>query len=466
MTLSLLPLAPIVAAFLARRASSREEAWRIAAAAAVITLLGALAVAGWVYATDPRALVRDALVPGLAVDGLTGVVLPFVAALGAAVILFPPPSRRSREEVAALLLAEGSYLAMFLAATLDWLVIAWVGSFAWTLERRFEPGVTRRPLVALAVGSSLPLLFAWGALLATGQPRDVATLVAHPLPNGLQVVVYGGCALAMLIRTGAVPFQSWQVASVSRASLGLPVFLVAARPAAYLMLRVAIPVAPAVHAAAAPYLQGIALATALYGGLLGLVQTDLRRALAALAVTHSGLVYSGLCASDPVSIVGAEVQWLNVGVSLLGIALVVDALESRLGRERLATGRGLATRLPGLTLVFLLFGISAAGFPGTLGFVGEDLLVRGTMGPEPWVALGVTLATTLNGVTLVRIFFRVFLGPPDEDLPWPATLVPRERWVMVPLLAFVVGCGIVPAPLVWSRSAEVVAQELLPQTSP
>jgi NADH:ubiquinone oxidoreductase subunit 4 (subunit M) len=59
---------------------------------------------------------------------------------------------------------------------------------------------------------------------------------------------------------------------------------------------------------------------------------------------------------------------------------------------------------------FLMMGLASVGFPMTLGFIAEDLLVQGAVMDQPIFAFILIAATALNGMNVMRCFFKLFSG--------------------------------------------------------
>ena len=86
------------------------------------------------------------------------------------------------------------------------------------------------------------------------------------------------------------------------------------------------------------------------------------------------------------------------------------ALESRAGRLSLASYHGLYEHMPTLASFFLLTGLASIGFPGTIGFIGAELLVEGAVGVYPYIGMLVVFAAALNGIAVLHAYFRLFTG--------------------------------------------------------
>jgi NADH-quinone oxidoreductase subunit M len=209
-------------------------------------------------------------------------------------------------------------------------------------------------------------------------------------------------------------------------------------------------VLPAVPVWALHGIAVLSLLTALYAAGMALVQIDARRFFAYLFISHSSLVLTGLEIANPIGMTGALCIWLEIGLSLGGLALTLRAVEARIGRISLEQYHGLFDHMPYLGSLFLLTGLAAIGFPGGLSFVGMELLVEGTVEVYPLVGAIIVLATAINGVALLRAYFRIFTGTRHVATVSIAAR-PSERLVAVTLSLLILGVGMWPSAAIHSR---------------
>jgi NADH-quinone oxidoreductase subunit M len=200
-------------------------------------------------------------------------------------------------------------------------------------------------------------------------------------------------------------------------------------------------------------LQSIALLslfTAVYAAGMALVQREARRFFCYLFLSHSSLVLVGLEIATPIGLTGALCVWLSVGLALGGFGLTLRSVEARTGRLSLAEFHGLYEHVPMLAAFFLLTGLASIGFPGTIGFVGAELLLEGAVQVSPLVGTAVVIAAALNGLAVLHAYFRVFTGtrhPGTIDL---RSRLP-ERIAVLVLTVLILGGGLFPQPGVASR---------------
>jgi NADH-quinone oxidoreductase subunit M len=262
---------------------------------------------------------------------------------------------------------------------------------------------------------------------------------------------------AILIRSGSVPVHCWMTDLFENASFATALLYVTPMAGAYAAVRLLLPVSPdwALHSIAV-----ISLITAVYAAGMALVQREARRFFAYLFLGNSSLVLVGLEVATPIGLTGGLCVWLSIGMSLAGFGLTLRALESRTGRISLEKYHGLYDHMPALAAFFLLTGLASIGFPGTVGFVGAELLVEGAVGVYPVVGMLVVCAAALNGIAVLHAYFRLFTGTEHR-----ASISLQARWpekvAVLSLSVLIIGGGLWPQPGVASRyhaATEIMAR--------
>jgi NADH-quinone oxidoreductase subunit M len=308
--------------------------------------------------------------------------------------------------------------------------------------------------------------------------------VIHPLPmtaagGWLQMVVFLALLAGFAVKVPIVPFHTWLPLAHVEAPTGGSVDLagVLLKIGIYGFLRFSLPMLPEATAAAAPWLFGLGVAGIIYGALVALVQTDLKRLVAYSSVSHMGYVVMGLFALTPAAVEGANLQLINHGLASAGLFAIVGMLYERFHTRSIANLGGIAAKAPWLAVFFMLFTFSSIGLPGLNGFVGEFLILAGSFqrawsGVSPaWQAWYLSLALlAVVGVVLGAWYMlwavqRVFFGPSREpprhaahghdeagerlDIRW------HEFVALAPLAVFVLWIGLVPQTFLAPVSAAV-----------
>ncbi len=302
----------------------------------------------------------------------------------------------------------------------------------WELRRRGQPTRVYRLHLGLFAG----LLVAGGLVLMFDRPE-----------NGHSLWGVGLLSVAVLIRSGIFPFHCWVTDLFEHASFGLAILFITPMLGAYAAVRLVMPIAPEL---ALRVIILMSLGTAVYAAAMAIIQTDVRRFFCFLLLSHSALVMVGLDVATPVALAGALCVWLSVGLSLAGLGLTLRALEARTGRLSLADYHGLYHRVPMLAAFFVLAGLASVGFPGTFGFIGNELLIDGVVQAYPLVGVAVVVAATFNGIAIMRTYFRIFTA-----VHYTATVSLQgrlpERFAVLTLSGLILGGGLYPQPGISSR---------------
>ena len=424
-----------------------ERLRRLAVASAVTMLLSTL-----VMTASPRlhtlAITVSALgsVAGgeaiVRLDTLSAAFLPFTAGLWLLTVAVTPRAALDRSGLRRTAWATLITLASFLTESAVALFLLSVASVVIFLSALADPAHRyQRRIVAVYLGLST-LFLAVGIALLIGPGAQNATLETV----GMWLIV-----VAALVRKGIVPFHAWVPEVFDHGRLGPAILFNAPQIGAYITVVLIVPRASPEMLRVIAFL---ALGTAVYGAALALVQSSARRACGYLFMSQSALVMAGLDCTSASALAGGLLVWLSAGLAFAGLARCVQVLEARRGRLDLTTYHGGYERMPLLAISFLAMGLACTGFPGTLGFVGQELLVEGAVDAFPVMGFAVVIASALTGLAVLRMYFSLFCGRADtahSSLRFGLTR--REAWTFLALVIALVGFGVLPRPLVDSRFA-------------
>jgi len=443
--LAALPVLVIACSFLP---IAVERLRRVAVVSAAVMLLASFVVAV-APALRSMAIRTSALssIPGgeavVRVNALSSVLLPFAAGLWLLTVAVTPRAVLDRAGLRRTALATLLTLASFLTESAVVLLLVWIAS-VWTFVSAVSDPAHRRQrrVVASYLGFST-VLFGLGVVLLVGPGVRNTRLETA----GMWLIV-----IAALVRKGIVPFHAWLPEVFDHGRLGPSILFNAPQVGAYVTV---VLIVPRASPEMLRLIAILALGTAVYGAALALVQTSARRACGYLFMSQSALVMAGLDCTSSEALAGGLLVWLSAGLAFAGLARAVLVLEARRGRLDLTTYHGGYERMPVLAISFLATGLACTGFPGTLGFLGQELLVNGAVDAFPVMGFAVVIASALTGLAVVRMYFSLFCGKADvrAHAGVQLGLTRREAWTFVALVIALIGFGIAPRPLVDSRFA-------------
>lgn len=368
------------------------------------------------------------------IDELSAPLLPLAALLHFLVTLTTPRTKVRRFPMAGSLVSQTLLLAL-LSCRDPWGIVVLLSL------------MTFPPLLELNARKESMRVFLFHSLLFIGLLVGGLTMIESAPEESVPMAGVLMLIVAVLIRSGSVPVHCWMTDLFERASFGTALLYVAPMAGAYAAVRLVLPVAPD---SILKLLGLVALITAVYGACMALIQKEARRFFCYLFLSHSSLVLVGLEVANPLGMTGGLCVWLSVGISLAGFGLTLRALESRTGRLSLADFHGLYAHMPMLAVFFLLTGLASIGFPGTVGFIGAELLVEGVIGAYPLIGALVVVAAALNGIAVLHAYFRLFTGA-EHTASISLVSRPNERIAVWVLSALILGGGLWPQTGVKSR---------------
>ncbi|MDA1189552.1 MAG: NADH-quinone oxidoreductase subunit M, partial [Chloroflexi bacterium] len=296
----------------------------------------------------------------------------------------------------------------------------------------------------------LVLFFSTGTFDMTALPEKIegARLL---LPAG---AIFGLLFVGFAIKLPVWPLHTWLPDAHTDAPTAVSVMLagVLLKMGGYGMIRVTAFMFPDVMSDLAWLLAAAGAINILYGAVVTLRQTDLKRLVAFSSISHMGFVLLGLASiagvaggANAVGITGAALQMFTHGTITGLMFLVVGMIYDRAHTRYIPDLGGLASRMPALAAAFLIAGLASLGLPGTSGFVAEILIFLGVFPVWGWVTAFAAIGVVITAGYVLWMIQRTMFGP---RLPrWDELRDPRP-WEFIPvavLIVMILVVGIYPA---------------------
>ena len=403
--------------------------------------------------------------------GLDGLSLPLAsmtALLFVVSIAYPVDFRgRAIPYLALMLFLEGVSIGLFLALDLFLFFVFWDVSLVamYFLIGAWGHGDAQRSALKFFIytfAGSLPLLLAILGLYLATEPRtfDMAEIIRQqPLAGaGLYAtLVFAGFFIGFAIKTPMVPVHTWlppaHVDAPGPASAILAGVLL--KMGTYGFIRILMSMLPETWAEFALPIAILAVTSIVYGALVALAQTNLKRLIAYTSVNHMGYVMLGLAAAgaavtgqeaaQAIALTGATVEMVAHGLITGALFLVSGSILARGGTYEMSAYGGLLGRARSLTGLTALMAFASLGLPGLAGFVAEVQIFAGTLAIFPALAAIALLGIVLTAAIFLRMLGTMFLGALPEKWREFPDLGRVEVVTLGALAAFVLLIGIVPA---------------------
>jgi NADH-quinone oxidoreductase subunit M len=364
--------------------------------------------------------------------------------------------QRVRAFFISLLVLETGMIGVFVSLDLFLFFLFWEAMLfpmyfligVWGHERRIYAAI--KFILYTMLGSILMLVAMIWLYELSGSfdlPQIQSLLVSGQVSLSLrtELLLFAAFFLAFAIKVPLFPLHTWLPDAHTEAPTAGSVLLagVLLKMGTYGMLRFCLPLFPEAAHRFAPYVAVLAIIGIIYGALVAMVQTDLKRLVAYSSVSHLGFVVLGLFAFDPTAVQGALYQMLNHGISTGALFVLVGMLYDRRHTHLIREFGGLVTPLPVIAAFFLFVSLSSAGLPMLNGFVGEFLILSGTFVRHANWASPAAIGVILSAVYLLWAYQRVFFGDVTQEKNGTLADADRREWaVLVAMAVLILWMGI------------------------
>ncbi|NIL96884.1 MAG: NADH-quinone oxidoreductase subunit M, partial [Planctomycetales bacterium] len=156
-------------------------------------------------------------------------------------------------------------------------------------------------------------------------PELTAALGVRPLPLGWQYGIFAALFIGFAIKVPLFPLHTWLPLAHVQAPTAGSVLLagVLLKIGTYGFARFNLPLLPDATAALAPWLLWVSVAGIVYGALVALAQSDIKRLIAYSSVSHLGFCMLGLFALNRLGTQGGVLQAVNHGLSTGALFAIV-----------------------------------------------------------------------------------------------------------------------------------------------
>ena len=403
----------------------------------------------------------------LAVDGLSAPLVLLAGLLGMAAIYASwGINRRVREYFVWLLVLQTAVMGVFTALDFILFFLLWELELVpmYFLISIWGSGRPEYSAMKFLIFTFLGSAFMLVGILALFFSTGVDTFDMTELPGKVQdatLIVPAGVIFTLLFIGFAVklpvwPLHTWLPDAHTDAPTAVSVMLagVLLKMGGYGMIRVSAGMFPEVIVDAAWALATLGVINVLYGAVVTLRQTDLKRLVAFSSISHMGYVLIGVAsvagvagAVSPVGLTGAAMQMFTHGTITGLMFLLVGLLYDKAHTRYIPDLGGLATRMPVIAAAFLLAGLASLGLPGTSGFVAEILVFLGTFPVWSWATALGAFGIVITAGYILWMVQRSFFGPSISRFDNVRDASTLEMVPIFVLVAAILVVGVYPAVL-------------------
>jgi NADH-quinone oxidoreductase subunit M len=307
------------------------------------------------------------------------------------------------------------------------------------------------------VGSVLMLVGIIVIYLYAGKSFDILYLTTKTFPYKMQFWLFWAFFAAFAVKVPMFPVHTWLPDAHTEAPTAGSVILAAIliKMGAYGFLRFSIPLFPEAAKVMTPAMLTLSVIAIIYGAVICLGQTDLKRLIAYSSVSHMGFVTLGIFALNSQGLEGGLLQMINHGVVTGALFLSVGIVYDRTHTRMIADYGGLATTMPVYASFFMVFTLASIGLPATNGFIGEFLIILGGFTANRLAGILAATGIIIGAGYMLWLYQRVFFMRMNKKVAELNDMDIRETITLIPMLVLVFWIGVYPTPFLGFMHASI-----------
>lgn len=318
-----------------------------------------------------------------------------------------------------------------------------------------------RYYLVFTLGGSALFLGGLVWLYGVGGPQDYiagGSLASWPAERrGDLIAIFLLLMFGMGVKAALFPLHSW-----------LPRAMVAPAPVSALLHAVAVVKAGAFGLIRVVYdvfgpnlvqelrmdrvLAAAAAITILYGSVMALRQTEIKRILAYSTVSQISYILIGIAVGGPLATIGGLVHLVHQGLMKITLFFCAGNFAQTAGVTNVVHLDGLGRRLPWSAICFTVCALGMIGIPPMAGFISKWYLGLGALAEgQPWVLVVLLVSALLNAAYFLPLIYRIWFLTAEDTAPLRSIRMMLFPTLFTTFLAIATGifAGLPMSPLYW-----------------
>jgi NADH-quinone oxidoreductase subunit M len=356
-----------------------------------------------------------------------------------------------------LLLAQTGLMGVFLAA--DCLLFYFFWELAlipvyflcsiWGGEKRIA--VTFKFFIYTFVGSLFMLIgILYVYFLNPAKSFSLESFSVIRLTASQENIAFWLFFIAFAIKMPIFPLHTWQPDAYEQSPTGVTMVLsgVMVKMGLFAVVRWLLPIFPNAAQQFSTIIMIVSVVGMIYASLIAMQQDDVKRLIAYSSIAHIGLMAAALFASNALGTKGAMVQMFNHGINVIGLWIVADAIEQKLGTRKLSELGGLAAKAPVLAILLVVLAFANVALPLTNAFIGEFLMFNALFQANIWLAVAAGITIILGAAYTLGMVQKIFYGNTVAATKNAIEVGFNIQLTLIILIIVIIAFGVYPQPII------------------
>ena len=194
----------------------------------------------------------------------------------------------------------------------------------------------------------------------------------------------------------------------------------------------------------APLVMSLCMISIIFASFSTVRQIDLKRIIAYSSISHMNFLVGGLFSNNLQGLSGSLLLQIAHGLSSSALFICIGILYERYHTRNIYYYRGISSIMPFFSLMFFVFNLANLGFPGTLNFISEFLLVVGIFNYSIIFGLLSLIGIFYSVIYSMVLISRVLYGQFSHSIKYYSDLSRREFYILLKLFLLVIALGFFP----------------------
>jgi len=360
--------------------------------------------------------------------------------------------QKAKEFYISILIMEGAMIGVFCSLDFMLFYLFWEAMLipmylligVWGGPNRIYAAV--KFFLYTLVGSVLMLVGIIVLYYQAGGTFDILALMTKTYPYQLQLWLFWAFFAAFAVKVPMFPVHTWLPDAHTEAPTAGSVILAAVliKMGAYGFIRFSLPLFPEASKAMTPVMLALSVIAIIYGAVICLAQTDLKRLIAYSSVSHMGFVTLGIFALNVQGMEGGILQMINHGIVTGALFLSVGIIYDRTHTRQIADYGGVASVMPVYAGMFMVFTLASIGLPATNGFIGEFLIILGGFRANQGAGVLAATGIIIGAGYMLWLYQRVFFLETNQKVEGLSDINLREIITLLPMILLIFWIGVYP----------------------